>query len=98
MPLEAMRYPITLSGMHYLVIHFDIPDVNVSQGRLKVTGLVSNPLSLNLEDIKQPAVILDRIPAETARAIQQRWKGDAGIFHTAGDVTIPSSISPAGQI
>ncbi|MEE3246063.1 MAG: hypothetical protein VX213_01050, partial [Chloroflexota bacterium] len=31
MPLEAMRYPITPSGMHYLIIHFDIPDVDAGQ-------------------------------------------------------------------
>ena len=52
MPLEAMRYPITPSGMHYLIIHFDIPDVDVGQYRLNVGGLVSNPLSLSLDDIK----------------------------------------------
>ncbi len=53
MPLEAMRYPITPSGLHYLVIHFDIPDVNVDKWRLQVRGLVSNPLSLSLDDIKK---------------------------------------------
>ena len=52
MPLEAMRYPITPSGMHYLVIHFDIPDVDAGTWRLNVGGLVSNPLSLSLDDIK----------------------------------------------
>ena len=52
MPLEAMRYPITPSGMHYLIIHFDIPDVDAGQYRLNVGGLVSNPLSLSLDDIK----------------------------------------------
>ena len=25
MPLEAMRYPITPAGLHYLLIHFDVP-------------------------------------------------------------------------
>jgi len=49
-------------------------------------------------DFKQPAVILDRIPAETARAIQQTWKGDAGISNTALELTIPSRPSTAGQI
>ena len=52
MPLEAMRYPITPSGMHYLVIHFDIPDVDAGQYKLNVGGLVSNPLRLSLDDIK----------------------------------------------
>ena len=82
MPLEAMRYPITPSGMHYLVIHFDIPDVNVSQWRLKVSGLVSNPLSLNLEDIKQRPAHTMPVTMECAgngrsllnpRVISQPW-------------------------
>ena len=56
MPLEAMRYPITPSGLHYLVIHFDMPDVDVDEWRLNVGGLVSKPLSLSLDDIrKRPA-------------------------------------------
>ena len=25
MPLEALRYDITPTGMHYLLVHFDIP-------------------------------------------------------------------------
>ena len=25
MPLEALRYPITPPGLHYLLIHYDIP-------------------------------------------------------------------------
>jgi hypothetical protein len=25
MPLEGLRYPITPVGMHYLLVHFDIP-------------------------------------------------------------------------
>ena len=53
MPLEIMRYPITPSGMHYLVIHFDIPEVNINHWQLQVSGLVSKPLSLSLDDIKK---------------------------------------------
>ena len=25
MPLEALRYPVTPVGLHYLLIHYDIP-------------------------------------------------------------------------
>ena len=25
MPLEGLRYPITPTGMHYVLVHFDIP-------------------------------------------------------------------------
>ena len=53
MPLEIMRYPVTPTGMHYLVIHFDIPDVNADRWMLQVGGLVSQPLSLSLDDIKK---------------------------------------------
>ena len=31
MPLEGLRYPITPVGMHYLLVHFDIPDVDATK-------------------------------------------------------------------
>jgi len=52
MQLEGLRYPITPIGMHYLLIHFDIPQVDSSTYELPVTGRVHNPLSLSLEDIR----------------------------------------------
>ena len=56
MPLEALRYPITPTGMHYLLIHYDIPEVDAGEWRLDVGGVVAKPVSLNLEDIrKRPA-------------------------------------------
>ena len=30
MPLEALRYDVTPTGLHYLLIHFDIPDVDAA--------------------------------------------------------------------
>jgi DMSO/TMAO reductase YedYZ molybdopterin-dependent catalytic subunit len=53
MPLEALRYPITPTGLHYLLIHYDIPQVNANDWRLKIAGLVSRPVDLTLEAIKQ---------------------------------------------
>src|SRR5438093_6442346 len=53
MPLEALRYPITPSGLHYLLIHYDVPEVNADEWRLKVGGQVSRPLDLTLEEIKK---------------------------------------------
>src|SRR5436853_990723 len=59
LPLEALRYPITPIGMHYLLIHFDIPRVDPSDWRLVVGGHVRTPLSLTLDDVKRrPAVTL----------------------------------------
>ena len=53
MPLEALRYPITPTGLHYLLIHYDIPEVNADQWRLHVGGLVAKPLALSLAEIKK---------------------------------------------
>jgi DMSO/TMAO reductase YedYZ molybdopterin-dependent catalytic subunit len=59
MPLEALRYPITPVGLHYLLTHFDIPYVAESAWSLKIGGLVRRPLDLTLADIKAyPRVVL----------------------------------------
>ncbi len=56
MLLEGLRYPLTPTGLHYLLVHYDIPEVNVEEWRLNVGGLVSRPMSLSLEEIrKRPA-------------------------------------------
>ena len=59
MPLEALRHPLTPVGLHYLLIHFDIPAVDAASFRLEVDGLVGSPLSLSLDDLRsRPAVEL----------------------------------------
>ncbi len=52
MPLEAMRYDITPTGLHYLLVHFDIPDVDAVTWRLEVAGNVERPLSMALDDLR----------------------------------------------
>ena len=52
MPLEALRYDLTPTGLHYLLIHFDIPEVDVSAWRLHVHGAVANELALTMTDIR----------------------------------------------
>ena len=49
MPLEALRYDITPVGLHYLLIHFDIPMVDASTYELSVGGHVRNRLQLSLD-------------------------------------------------
>src|SRR5882724_478903 len=51
MPLEALRYPVTPVGLHYLLIHFDVPDVDPDDWRLTVRG--ERELSLDLGELKQ---------------------------------------------
>jgi sulfane dehydrogenase subunit SoxC len=52
MPLEALRYKVTPQGLHYLLIHFDIPQADEQGWRLAVTGRVKQSLSLSLEDLR----------------------------------------------
>jgi DMSO/TMAO reductase YedYZ molybdopterin-dependent catalytic subunit len=52
LPLEAMRYDITPTGMHYLLVHFDIPAVDPGAWRLRVGGLVRHPLELSLDELR----------------------------------------------
>jgi DMSO/TMAO reductase YedYZ molybdopterin-dependent catalytic subunit len=52
LPLEALRLPITPVGLHYLLIHYDIPLVDASEWRLEVTGKVARPLSLTLAELR----------------------------------------------
>ena len=57
MPLEALRWDVTPVGLHYLLTHFDIPDVDAASWRLEVGGLVERPLSLSLDELRaRPAV------------------------------------------
>ena len=82
LPLEALRYPITPLGLHYLLIHFDIPAVDAATWRLDVGGNVAAPLALSLEELKaRPARTLavtmecagnGRALAEP-RALSQPW-------------------------
>lgn len=88
LPLEALRHPITPLGLHYLLIHFDIPLVDQREWRLEVGGLVvERPLSLSLEELKaRPsrtlAVTLEcagngRALIGGARASSQPWLVEA---------------------
>src|SRR4029078_13375904 len=51
-PLEALKHDITPIGLHYLLIHFDIPKVDAETWQLEVDGLVEKPLALTLADVK----------------------------------------------
>src|SRR4029079_4579862 len=51
-PLEALKHDITPIGLHYLLTHFDIPNVDVETWQLAVGGLVEKPLTLTLADVK----------------------------------------------
>jgi DMSO/TMAO reductase YedYZ molybdopterin-dependent catalytic subunit len=51
-PLEALRYDLTPTGLHYLLVHFDIPAIEADGWRLGVGGRVGRPLELTLDDLR----------------------------------------------
>ena len=82
MPLEMLRHDITPVGMHYLLIHYDIPQVDPATWRLEVGGAVRTPLSLSLGDLRARTSITMPVTFECAgngrarmepRAISQPW-------------------------
>ncbi|MCA4134414.1 sulfite oxidase [Arthrobacter sp. M4] len=52
MPLEMLRWPITPVGMHYLLIHFDIPLIDPTAWRLRIGGLVDHPHEFTLAELQ----------------------------------------------
>jgi len=65
MPLEALRHDVTPSGLHYLLIHFDIP-AEAPQWTLHMSGLFHRPLELGLEEIKAMPACTLRVTLECA--------------------------------
>jgi len=51
MPLEALRYDVTPAGLHYLLIHFDIPEADPAAWKLTLDGLVERPRALSMSEI-----------------------------------------------
>jgi DMSO/TMAO reductase YedYZ molybdopterin-dependent catalytic subunit len=86
MPLEALREEITPAGLHYLLIHFDIPAVDAGTWRLEVDGLVRRPLSLSLDDVRSRGATTAAVTLECAgngrsqlepRPVSQPWGHEA---------------------
>ena len=66
MPLEALRWDVTPIGLHYLLTHFDIPEVDAATWRLEIGGLVERPLSLSLDDLRARPVVEVAVTMECA--------------------------------
>lgn len=86
MPLEALRYPVTPVGMHYLLIHYDIPAVDADAWRLDVGGAVERPASLSLAALRDLPAVTRRVTMECAgngrallapRPLSQPWLTEA---------------------
>ena len=66
MPLEALRYPVTPVGLHYLLIHYDIPDIDPTVWRLRIGGRVERPVELSLADLRAMPVTTRPLTMECA--------------------------------
>jgi sulfane dehydrogenase subunit SoxC len=80
MPLEALRYPVTPVGLHYLLTHYDVPAVEPGAWRLAVRG--ERELSLGLAELKERPRVEVAVTMECAgngrarlepRPVSQPW-------------------------
>ncbi len=85
-PLEALRYNLTPAGLHYLLVHFDIPYVDASAWRLHVGGKVPRVIELALDEIRSRPRKTIPVTLECAgngrarllpRPISQPWLNEA---------------------
>lgn len=86
MPLEALRYDTTPIGLHYLLVHYDIPMVDPDSWRLEISGMVDHPLHLDIEELRARPSVTRRTTMECAgngrarlrpRTVSQPWLHEA---------------------
>jgi DMSO/TMAO reductase YedYZ molybdopterin-dependent catalytic subunit len=86
MPLEALRWPITPVGLHYLLIHYDVPLVDPAGFQLEIVGAVARPLALTLDDLRDRPAVEMAVTMECAgngralldpRPVSQPWLTEA---------------------
>ena len=86
MPLEALAYDVTPIGLHYLLIHYDIPAIDPATYRLAVQGRVHRPLELTLDDLRSRPAVTRPVTLECAgngrvglspRPVSQPWVNEA---------------------
>ncbi|MBN1528991.1 MAG: sulfite oxidase [Thermoleophilaceae bacterium] len=77
---------MTPAGLHYLLIHYDIPVVDPAGWRLAVTGRVDHELSLSLDDLRARPAVTTAVTLECAgngraqlspRPLSQPWLFEA---------------------
>src|SRR5262245_21107307 len=105
MPLEALRWAITPVGMHYLLIHYDVPLVDPAAWRLELGGAVERPLTLSLDDLRARPYVELAATMECAgngrallepRPISQPWLIEAVGTARWGGVALAPLLDEAG--
>ncbi|HEY6566653.1 MAG TPA: sulfite oxidase [Actinomycetota bacterium] len=81
MPLEALRYDVTPAGLHYLLIHYDVPFVDVTAWSLHLDGF-DHPMTLSVDDLRARSQVTEAVTLECAgngramfesRPVSQPW-------------------------
>jgi DMSO/TMAO reductase YedYZ molybdopterin-dependent catalytic subunit len=85
-PLEGLRYDVTPPGLHYVLVHYDIPATNAATWSLTIDGCVEQPLSFGLTELRAMGRRTVRVTLECAgngraalqpRPISQPWLNEA---------------------
>lgn len=94
MPLEALRQEVTPPGLHYVLTHFDIPDIDGGSWHLQISGAVERALELNLAALRRDPAITVPVTLECAgngrsllspRPMSQPWVQEGvGTAHWTG--------------
>ncbi|HSU47342.1 MAG TPA: sulfite oxidase [Arthrobacter sp.] len=94
MPLEALRRDVTPPGLHYVLTHFDIPDLDASSWHLRIGGAVEHALELSMAALLRDPAITVPVTLECAgngrsllepRPVSQPWVLEAvGTAHWTG--------------
>jgi len=94
MPLEALRRDVTPPGLHYVLTHFDIPDIEASSWHLRINGAVERALELSMAALRRDPAITVPVTLECAgngrsllspRPMSQPWVQEGvGTAHWTG--------------
>lgn len=99
LPLEALRYDVTPPGLHYVLVHYDIPATDAAGWRLTVGGRVLRTFALDLEALRALPAVTRRVTLECAgngrarlnpRPVSQPWLVEA--VGTADWTGVPLSL------
>jgi sulfane dehydrogenase subunit SoxC len=81
MPLEALRYDVTPAGMHYLLIHYDVPFIEPSAWSMVLDGF-ERTMTISLDDLHARDSVTAPVTLECAgngramfesRPVSQPW-------------------------
>ena len=94
MPLEALRRDVTPPGLHYVLTHFDIPDIDSASWHLRISGAVERALELSMAALRKDPAITVPVTLEcagngrsllTPRPMSQPWVMEGvGTAHWTG--------------